>query len=533
VTGPLVLGIDLGTTTCRSAVFDLDGNEVASASVESEIRYPQPSWAEVDPEWWWTATAQVVRETLRRGEIRPEQVAGIGITGLMHAPVLVDGAGQPVAPAILWMDQRCAPQCEAMAREAEAAGLPLGRAFSTTHTAPKLRWFADEQPETLARAQHLLLPKDFIRLRLTGVAGTDASDAGGTGLFDRSANDWAWELVRLARVPFPLLPSIRPAWALAGTVTAEAAAQTGLREATPVAVGGADTYCTRLGAGPLTPGEICLYLGTAAWISRATGTAPDGRPVTAGFGATATTGAALRWARDLLGATTVDDRRPTTDDRRPATEGTHSSSVLRPASNHNLSAAPDIAASYDALTREAAGVVPGAEGLFCLPHLMGERGPQPDPLARGALVGLTLRHRRPHVVRAVLEGTVFQIRRVLEARLGVTPREDGAAPAVTGGVVCGGAARSALWLQLLVDVTGLTLRVPAAVECGALGAAMLGGVAAGLRTLEEAQARMTRIDRTLTPDPATAARYEPLYARYCELDDLLLPWFNKNGGDYQ
>jgi xylulokinase len=536
-------------------IFDLHGREVAGAAREVAVRYPQPLWAEVDPETWWQATTYVVREALEAGAVAPERIAGIGISGLMHAPVLLDASGAAVAPAMLWMDQRCASHCDALRREAEALGVRGARGFSTTHTAPKLRWLAETRPELLARTHQLLLPKDFIRFRLTGIGGTDAADAGGTGMYDRAAGDWAWEIVRLAGADPRIMPVIRPAWARAGGVTPQAAAETGLAPGTPVAVGGADTFCTRLGAGPLAPGEVCIYLGTAAWIAMpsagetlgaggdgqaggatvrppagpagaaarrgrphpAGGHGPAGRTAEAreapgdgegtperargpegaalavrGFGATSTTGAALRWARDLLAP-----------------------QVARLVAATPLSGAW----SYDALAREAAEVEPGAEGLYFLPHLMGERGPQADPLARGALVGLTLRHGRPQVVRAVLEGTVFQIRRLLEARLG------GAPPA--GGLVCGGGARSALWLQILADVTRLPLRAPAVVEAGALGAAILGGAAAGVLSMETAQAQMVRTGARYVPDPERAARYETLYTRYCRLDDLLAPWFRE------
>ncbi|MGH2371005.1 MAG: xylulokinase, partial [Chloroflexota bacterium] len=460
----------------------------------------------------WQGATRVMREALRAGAIGAEQIVGIGISGLMHAPVLLDGEGTPVVPAPLWMDQRCAPQCETLRREAVAGGLRVERGFSTTQTAPKLRWLAEQRPEVLAQAHQLLLPKDFIRFRLTGVGGTDAADAGGTGMFDRESGEWAWDIVHLTGAPREIIPAIRPAWALAGGVTPQAAAETGLAPGTPVAVGSADTFCTRLGAGGLAPGEVCIYLGTAAWIAVAAGAAPDGRQIVRGFGATSTTGAALRWARDLL------------------------ASSVTPGMG-------EVSASYEALTREAGEVPAGAEGLLFLPHLAGERGPQADPLARGALVGLTLRHGRGHVVRAVLEGTVFQIRRLLEARAGGAAgrgttgessaaqggaAQGGAMP--TAGLVCGGAARSALWMQVLADVTTLPLRAPAVVEAGTLGASILGGVAAGLFSLEAAQARMVRPARTFVPDAPAAAQYEQLYARYCRLDDLLAPWFREEAG---
>ncbi|MGH7862978.1 MAG: FGGY family carbohydrate kinase, partial [Candidatus Dormibacteraceae bacterium] len=300
---PYLLGIDLGTTTCRAALFDLDGHEVAAAYRELAVRYPRPRWAEIDPEEWWHATARVVRQALDRAAIDPARVAGVGLSGLMHAPVLLDAAGEPVAPSMLWLDQRCAPQAEALRRDFQARGLNPGYGASTGQSAPKLRWLAEVQPDVLARARRFMLPKDFIRFRLTGVDGTDPSDAGGTGLFDRTAGDWAWEIVELAKVPRALVPTVRPTAARAGGVTVDAARATGLVAGTTVAMGGADTFCTRLGVGGPGDGELCLYLGTAAWISQTGGAGRDGRLAIRHFGATSTTGAALRWTRDLfLGA---------------------------------------------------------------------------------------------------------------------------------------------------------------------------------------------------------------------------------------
>ncbi|HJZ46818.1 MAG TPA: FGGY family carbohydrate kinase, partial [Roseiflexaceae bacterium] len=369
---PYIMGIDLGTTTCRCAIFDLYGTEIASAYRETAVRYPRPLWAEVDPESWWLSTIEVVRETLDRSCITPDQIAGVGLSGLMHAPVLLDGQGQPLVPAMLWMDQRCAAQCEAMSREQRALGASkTTERFSPAHTAPKLRWLADTQPEVLACGRELLLPKDFVRYRLTSAICTDETDAGGTGLFDHERGQWDWDAVQLAHMPADILPPVRPSWAVAGRVTLEAARATGLAPGTLVAVGGGDTSCTLTGVGALAAGEVCIYLGTAAWIALVDGITQDGGPSVGSFGATATTGAALRWVRDLL-----------------ANAGGRSD-------------------SYDTLTQRAGEVPPGAEGLFFLPHLMGERGPQADPLARGALIGLTLRHSRSQMVRAILEGTAF------------------------------------------------------------------------------------------------------------------------------
>ncbi len=493
MSAPYLLGIDLGTTTCRCAIFDLHGAELASAYRETPVSYPRLLWAEVEPEAWWRGTAVVVREALAKSGIVPEDIAGVGVSGLMHAPVLLDGDGQPITSAMLWMDQRCAPQCETLNRERQArgAGEESPPHFSTTLSAPKLRWLADTQPEVLARARTLLLPKDFVRYRLTDTICTDTSDASGTGLFDRARRAWDWDAVGLAHVPRGIMPTIRSSWEPAGRVTPQAARETGLAPGTVVAIGGGDTTCTLTGVGELAAREVCIYLGTAAWIALVDGDGAGGRPSVQGFGATATTGAALRWVRDLLVA----------------------------------EAGSDVSASYDVLTRQAGDVPPGAEGLFFLPHLMGERGPQADPLARGALVGLTLRHGRPQLVRAILEGTAFHLRRLLEARAGSQWPDGGPA----AGATCGGAARSPFWMQLLADITHLELRVPMVCEAGVLGAAIFGGVAAGVVSLESAASQMVRIGRTYIPSAALAPRYDALYTRYCQLDDLLAPWFRQCG----
>src|SRR5262245_43360079 len=227
VLAPYIMGIDLGTTTCRCAIFDLLGTEIASAYRETPVRYLRPLWAEVDPESWWSSTVEVVREALDRSCITPDQITGVGLSGLMHAPVLLDADGQPLVPAMLWMDQRCAPQCEAMCREQLALGAnKMTERFSPTLTAPKLRWLADTQPDVLSHAKALLLPKDFVRYRLTGAICTDATDAGGTGLFDHKCSDWDWEAVQLAHMPADILPPIRPSWAPGGHITRAAARAT-------------------------------------------------------------------------------------------------------------------------------------------------------------------------------------------------------------------------------------------------------------------------------------------------------------------
>ena len=482
---PHLLAIDLGTTTCRAVLFDLEGNEVAGAQIGTPMAYPAPAHAEADPEEWWRAVVSVVRQTLAGAAERgaaAHDVAAIGVAGLMHSPVLLDEAGKAVAPVLPWIDQRSVPQLELLRRE---TGQRVANA-----SAPRIRWLRDHHPLLLAEVRHLLLPKDYIRYRLTGEFCTDPSDAGGTGMFDRATGTWHDDLVALSGLPSEALPRVQPSASLAGTVTVEAAAETGLGVGTPVAAGGADAFVTRLGTGPLAPGEVCIYLGTATWIAVATPGGAGGSGMS-GLGANTCTGSALRWLRDLL----ADD--------------------------------------YESLVRHAAEVPPGAEGLFFLPHLMGERGPYEEPHARGGFVGLTLRHGRGHLARAILEGTAFQIRRVLDAGLAGRTRRwsdtaqapDAPLPRPTGGVACGGGARSALWMEILTAVTGIELRVPVVVEAGALGVAMLAGAAAGIVDLDVARDHMVRPGATHAPEPPLVKTYDALYRRYCQLDDLLLPWF--------
>ncbi|TAK21788.1 MAG: hypothetical protein EPO26_13510 [Chloroflexota bacterium] len=477
---PYLLGIDVGTTTCRCALFDLDGNEIAASYRESTTDFPRPLWAQIHPDHWWDLVRVVAREVVAQA---PGPIAGLGLSGLMHAPVVLDADGRPVAPAQLWMDQRSAKQAAAITRElARGDG---GRAIHTTVSASKLRWLSEEEPAAFARARHLMLPKDYVRYRLTGVVGTDRSDASGTGLWDRERGEWDWAAIEASRVPRALIPEARNAWESGGQVSEQAAAETGIPAGTPVAMGGADTLCTRIAAGPLAVGDACTYMGTATWIGVVGGHAADGSPIFRFGGATATTGAALRWVRDVFGASG--------DERAPS-------------------------ASYEALLEGVAEISPGADGLICLPHLMGERGPTPEPRARAAMIGLTLLHRRRHITRAVLEGTALQIRRLYDDR---------ANGEVRCSVVGGGAARSDLWMQILADVTGVPVRTPRIVETSVLGAAMLGGVAAGLFSLDEAARRMVHPGRSFQPDETAHAVYNAIYRRYCELDAFLMPRYRE------
>ena len=465
-----VLGLDLGTTTCRCIAFDRQGRILAVAAQEAPPEHPAPGLAVVHAATWWAAVRRVLGSMMEQlAELGARPVA-LGPSGLQHAMVPLDDKGQVLAPSMLWMDQRSRAQVEWLNGE----GLPLveaalgpGARASNTPSLPKLRWLSEHQPEVLARTQVLLLPKDYLLYRLTGHMGTDPSDAGGTMLYDARSDDWAPGLLELAGVTPGQMPPICASDTVAGSVTADAAAQTGLPAGLPVAVGAGDTMATFLGSGGERPGCAFIYIGTAAWVRR-----PGPRDRTR-FLATATTGAAVRWLRDLL-------------------------------------AGGGDGLTYDALMADAAQAPAGAEGLLFLPHLCGERGPVPDPDARGLLAGLSLRHGRGHLARAVLEGTCCHLRLLLE---------DGAAVAPDAVWVAGGAAHSAVWMQILADLLGQPVHTPQVAEAGALGAAILAAVAVGLYPdREQAAAAMVHPGPVYVPDAARAAAYEDVYARWRETE---------------
>jgi xylulokinase len=483
--GGYLLGVDVGTTTVRCILFDLQGRSVSEAYREPRVYYPQPYWAEVDPEDWWACSAAAIGEVLSHSRVPAHEIVGVGLCGLKHAVVAIGADGNPLARAMLWMDQRCRPQAEWMGAEhgelvARATG--RGGAFSTTPSAPKLRWIAEHEPALLERTRTFLLAKDYIRFRLTGSQATDATDAGGTLLYDRCAGDWSPEMLALVGVSPDKMPPIRASTAVTGVVQDEAARATGLAAGTPVVVGAGDVYCTLVGANALD--RACLYLGTAAWLSVARPESARERFSADCFGATATTGAALKWLLSLFDA---------------ARHGSPS-------------------VSYATLLRGAARVPLGARGLLFLPHLMGERAPECDPNARGVFFGLSLAHGQGEVVRAVLEGCAFQLRRIAEAM------DLSGVEAIT---VVGGGAKSALWVRIIADVLGMPLLLPRILEAGALGAAILAGVGVGAYKggIEQAAQRLVQVAERVEPDLSRHESYGRIYALFAELERSVGPLY--------
>lgn len=484
----LLLAIDIGTTTVRAILFDLAGRRVGEARYEPPVLTPGPYRAEVDPEVRYRLTLRSIRDCLAATGTPPENVLALSLSGLQHALVPIDAQGKVLDNAMLWMDQRCAPQAAWLSTEyGDLLTRISGRAMmSTTMSAPKLRWLVENRPEIVAEARWFLPIKDYVRWRLTGHIATDPGDAGGTGLYDPTTGSWCTALLDIVGIPEAKLPPILPAETLIGGVLPEPAAEAGLLPGTPVVLGAGDVPATRLGAGTTQSGATCMYIGTACWIA-----APQRRK--GGFGSTATTGAALKWVVDLLSGR--------------GDEGARSE-------------------DYERYLCDAAQVPIGACGLIFLPHLMGERGPVADPLAKGTLFGLTLAHHPPQIVRAVLEGCALHLRSIFDQ---LTEERLQEVVAVGGGV------KSPIWRQIIADATGVALIIPEEIEAGALGVAILAGVGAGVyASIEEGCRQTIRYVDKAEPDRLAYAQYGRVYQVYTELEERVSPLYARvpvAGGD--
>ena len=483
MSAPYLLGLDISTTAAKALLIDSSGQVVAVGATPLAVSNPRPLWSEQDPADWWAGMVAAIRAALRQAGIGGEAVAAIGLTGQMHGLVLLDEAGDVLRPAILWNDQRTAAECDEIRRRVGRERLIriCGNDALTGFTAPKILWVRRHEPEHYARARHVLLPKDFVRYRLSGDFAMDCADGSGTMLFDLSRREWSEELLDALDLPRDWFPPVYEGPAVTGVASAGAAAETGLRAGTPIVGGGGDQAAQAVGVGAVAPGIVALTLGTSGVVFATTPAAlvqPEGRlhafchavPGRWHFmGVMLSAAGSLQWYRDKL--------------------------------------APDV--SYEALDAEAGQVAPGSEGLLFLPYLSGERTPHPDPLARGAWVGLTVRHGRGHLTRAVMEGVAFGLRDsftlIAEAGLGDIHQVR----------LSGGGARSPLWRQILADVLGVELVTVNTTEGAAYGAALLAGVGAGLwPDVDAACAATIRLTGQTTPDPSAVARYEPLYALY-------------------
>lgn len=473
-----LLGLDIGSTTIRSLIFDKEGMLITEAYRESVVYYPQSGWAEIEPEAWWHSAVEVLRQGLCQSNVPVHKIAGIGICALQHCLIPIDKGGQSLGRAMLWMDQRCKPQVDRIKQEkSDIITRVMGEkiAVSTEMSMPKLRWLVEHEPGLIRQTRYFLPLKDFIRFRLTGTIATDLSDADGTFLLDPSTGDWSPIMLKIAGVSGAQMPPIQKAEHIAGEITPDASRLTGLAAGTPVVTGAGDVTCTRLGANAFDPRRACIYLGTAGWIYN-----PQKKSRYGSVTPTATTGAALKWLVKLLA---------------------NNSSEL----------------TYSTLLHEAADSPPGAKGLIFLPHMQGERAPRDNPDAKGVFFGLRLAHKRGDLARAVLEGCAFQFKEILN-----TQNMDG----VQEIVVVGGGAKSSLWIDILANVTEYDFLVPEVVEAGALGAALLAGVGVGLyRSVEEAAAQVVRITSRHSVESAKVELYKKIYTVFSALEEKVTPLY--------
>jgi xylulokinase len=497
---PYLLGIDISTTGNKALLVSAhpaDSGKVVGVAVrDNPISTPKPLWSEQDPADWWTGIQAAIRQTLSTTGIAAEEVIGVGLTGQMHGLVLLDENGQVLRPAILWNDQRTGPQCEWITSQVGLENLLqwTGNPALPGFTAPKVIWVRQNEPDIYARVAQILLPKDYVRYKLTGTYATDKAGAAGTLLLDVKNRDWSGDMLRALDIPGDWLPPTHEGPEVTGTISEEAAAATGLKAGTPVVGGGGDQAAGAVGVGAVRPGVVGLVLGTSGVVF-----APTAEPFIEKqgrlhafchavpgrwhlMGVMLSAAGSLRWFRDTVA--------PTMD--------------------------------YDSLLAPAGSVPAGSEGLVFMPYLTGERTPYPDPNAKGAFIGLTVRHGIPHMARAVLEGVAFGLRDSMELI------RDAGLGTIEQVRVSGGGARSPLWRQILSNVLDTELVTVNTTEGAAYGAALLAGVGAGIWPDVDAacDATIQVLDRVV-PQPEQAGRYDAFYSVYRGLYATLKPTFDQ------
>jgi xylulokinase len=491
-----LMGIDIGTQSIRVALLDLDGRVFASASTPQDMQTPRPGWAEQDPQVWWDSVVANIRRVLAETGVPPREILGIGVSGQMHGTVPIDTTGELLSHAVqLWCDKRSAGLVDEFKSRPEVA-----HAYRIAGSPPvanwvgfKIKWLQVHQPDLYRQTWKFVLPKDFINFKLTGAVATDYSEASGSFLMDAQTKTWSQELAAMIGIDIGKLPDIHPSSKVIGRVTAEAATLTGLAEGTPVVAGGGDMLCTLLAAGIIRPGCASDITGSSGLFSvYAEMPVLDPRlmnlhhviPGWIPFGVTDSGGASLKWFRDSFCQSEIAEAQRT---------GRKTYSIL------------------DAL---AAEIEPGAEGVLYFPYLMGERT-LGTPYARGVFFGITHRTGKGALVRAIMEGVTFELRRTLEIIEGAGQRVD---------VVyhSGGGAYSDLWSQIKADIYGKKVVTFETSEGGILGSAILAGVGAGVyEDAASGAARCLRVAKEFEPRVEWRERYDALFALFEEIHDLL------------
>lgn len=504
----LYLGIDIGTSGSKTVVCKETGDILATVTAEHPSHHPKPGWSEQEPEDWWRSMVQSVRQAIARAGIKPAEIKGIGLSGQMHGSVFLDQGRNVLRRALLWNDQRTAEQCAEI--ETRAGGratliqMVSNPAF-TGFTAPKILWVRQHEPHIYEKTRKILLPKDYIRMRLTGEFATEVSDASGTLLLDVKHRQWSTFLLTKLEIDPELMPACYESEEITGQLTAQAAEELGVPVNTPVVGGGGDQAAGAVGNGIVKPGVVSATLGTSGVVfahADKVQTDPAGRVHTMChavrgawhmMGVVLSAGGSLQWFRNKLGQAEIEDAQ-----RRGVDP-------------------------YDLIIGMASQAPLGAEGLFFLPYLTGERHPHSDPTAKGAWIGLTVRHGREHLARAVIEGATFAMRDCLTIIRGMGVPVDQIR-------VSGGGSRSPFWRQLQADIYGQKVVTTNAQEGPAFGVALLAMVGTGAyKTVPEACAATIKVTEELTPHGDTMAAYDRIYGEYERLYPALREEFKRIG----
>ncbi|MFW5985947.1 MAG: xylulokinase [Halanaerobiales bacterium] len=492
------IGLDVGTSGCKAIIVDNNGIIIDKAVEEYPLYTPNPGWSEQNPEDWWQAAVNSICRLLEENDINPDAVKGIGLSGQMHGLVAVDADDKVLRPAILWNDQRTAKQCRDILNAVGGKEELIKYTNNTMlpgYTAGKILWLREHEPQIYDRAEIFLNPKDYIRFKFTGVYATEVSDASGTGLFDVEHRRWNNKLLDILDISKELLPPCYESTDVTGKIRDRVAEEIGLNKGLPVVGGGGDAVTQTTGTGLIKEGILGTTIGTAGIVAMGldnfkfnqTGklqlfcnNAPDKWHI---MGVNLSAGGAYQWYRDKLCRYEKKQAEKTGDD------------------------------IYDILEEEINATSPGSKNLIFLPYLIGERCPHPDPLAKGAFIGLTLRHTHADLTRAVQEGVIYNLRQIYDLILSIDPDLK-----VSEIRTSGGGALSPGWRQIQADIFQLPVKtMSGSSEGGAYGAALLAGVGTGIRDSVEEAVSLLKVETETLPDPDNAEIYDNLYGVYKEL----------------
>ena len=479
----LLLGVDIGTSSCKTALFDPEGKVAAQGGCEYPVSYPRKGWAEQDPAQWWEGVCRAVREMISDNGVDPAEIAGIGTDGQSWSAIALDREGNVLCPTPIWTDTRSEEICRETEDRLTAEKLfgLCGNPAKPGYTWPKILWYRKHRPEVFEKTEKILQSNSYIVYRMTGEITQDISQGYGLACFDMRKGCWDEEMCEALEIPRKLLPEIVPCHHIVGRLTGEAAKQMGLREGIPVAAGGLDAACGTLGAGVVSPGQTQEQGGQAGGMSICIDQYAADPRLILGFhvvpgrwllqGGTTGGGGALKWLRETM--------------------------------------CPEL--SFAEMSALAETAEPGSGGVTFLPYMAGERSPIWDPKACGVFFGLNFGVTRGQMIRACMEGVAYSLRHNLE-----TAAEAGARADVLRAM--GGSANSRIWTQIKADVTGCGIEVPGSDTATTLGAAMLAGVGTGVwQDFEEAARQTIRVNRTHEPDPKVKAIYDRGYETYRKL----------------